>query len=154
MAFAYTNDLADRLVGTLSIKIGGVSGLKNVATFGTINPQVAITVNGDKQYTRTIDDGGVACEFNETLVFNLDCQPHDLFFVKVKHDRMAADVNLGCFSMAVGQFIAHQKKLLKIQLVDEEDFQLNGAVVEITPDYTGTHQPPVYKSPEPVNRGI
>jgi hypothetical protein len=128
--------------------VGRVAGLKNRATFGTINPQVSITVNSDKQYTRTIDDT-CHCTFNETLNFNIDCQPEDLIYIKVKHDRFAADIALGCFSMTIGEFVRHQQKLLRIQLVDDDDFQLNGALIEVTPVYTGTNQPPPYKSPSP-----
>jgi len=82
------NDLVDRMVGTLKIKVLKAYHLKDVAVFGTQNPQVSISVNGNKEYTSTKDDAGCQAEWNETLTFNLDCQPDDLVHVKVKHDRI------------------------------------------------------------------
>ena len=78
-------------------------------------------------YTRTIEDGGLAVDFNETLTFNIDCQPIDLIHIKAKHDSKFVDTTIGVFTMTIKNFIARQGKLLKIQLVDEESLTPTGS---------------------------
>ena len=46
-------------------------------------------------YTRTIEDGGTDVTFDETLSFNLDCQPTDLVHIKAKHDSKFVDTTIG-----------------------------------------------------------
>lgn len=48
-----------------------------------------------QMYTRTIQDGGTDVTFDETLSFNLDCQPTDLVHIKAKHDSKFVDTTIG-----------------------------------------------------------
>jgi Ca2+-dependent lipid-binding protein len=99
------------------------------AHFGNINPQISITVNSNKEYTSTKKDAGCDAEWNETLVFNVDAQPEDLVQVKVKHDTTfnPHDITIGIFSLSLGDFLQHQHKTLKMQVVDEESFEPTGS---------------------------
>ncbi len=112
---------------------------------------MSVSVNDHKEYTSTKDDAGSAAEWNETLHFNLDCQPDDVVHVKVKHDRIAADVSIGIFSLPVSDFIARRGKIIQMQLVDEKTYQPTTGIVEVIPEYEGTNMPPFMISP--VNRG-
>jgi len=141
--------LDTRLLGGLTISVVRCTGLKKVSLFGDQNPQVSITVNMDKKYTRTIEHGGSSVEFNEALFFNLDCQPRDQVVIKVKHNGMR-DSTIGLFMLALGDLIKQQGKKLQIQLVDEDDFTKHTGMIEIVPEYHGTNEPPMPTSKSPV----
>lgn len=103
--------------------------------------QVSIAVNRDKQHTRTIDGGGVACEFNQTLTFNLDCQPSDVVHIKINHDGVI-DKCVGVFSVTLDKFINKvQCKRVRIQIVDEDTLTHPTGFIELVPDYHGTNDP-------------
>lgn len=106
-----------------------------------MSPQVSVTVNLDKRHTKTVKDGGNAAEFNETLKFNVDCQPNDLVHIKVKHDSKFVDSCVGVFSMALEKFITKlQGKTLRLQVVDADNYKPSG-FIELIPDYQGTNDP-------------
>ena len=86
-------------------------------------------------------DGGTSAVFNQTLRFNVDCQPNDLVHIKVKHDSKFVDSCVGVFSMTLEKFIDKlQGKTLRLQVVDDETFKPSG-MIEIVTEYEGLNDP-------------
>lgn len=110
----------------LARSVLNVSDLTKVTKFGVMDPYVVVGLNQDKQRTREITDGGEACMFDEKLRFNIDCMKQDLIHIKVKHKTTFSNTTIGIFSLKMQDFVKHQRKRLKFQLVDEEDFAPRG----------------------------
>ena len=82
-----------------------MANLTKVTKFGVMDPFVVVGLNGEKQRTREIVDGGESCTFDEKLQFNIDCMKSDLIHIKVKHKTTFSNTTIGVFSLKMVDFV-------------------------------------------------
>jgi len=132
-----------RYVGTLKVQVLSATDLKDVVTFGTMDPYVVVNVNGAERQTMPQVDAGCNATFNETLEMNIDAAPRDLITFKAIHHGKVMDELIGIFSMQLDEFMQRQGRRSKFQLVDEETFDARG-IVEVISVYSGQNMPGDY----------
>jgi len=83
-----------------------------------------------------------SCEFNDKLVFHLDCQPTDIVHLAVKHIGVLRSTVVGVALMSVADFVAQAGKIMRIQLVHPDDLNKHTGTIEIKCDLVAPQPSP------------
>jgi hypothetical protein len=107
------------------------------------DPYAVVEIHKEKFKTRTADDAGSECQWNQTFKFSLNAADKNQEFVhfKVKDENTFKDAKIGRADIKTLDLIKHLNQPQWIQLMDYEDFSRKTGKIQVLLTFQGTGLP-------------